>query len=137
MQQLSSRLTSTQVAYIQAQEGLDDLGFNLGGNWDYKNGSLDRALDKEHKVWLRLPFEVERGELDVEAEKTDAIIRFGQPYVLRHEYEEGLDQDAQPRTLGGFFDQFAAPSNPDAAIDESWISEAKRVLEQAEKRFVN
>ncbi|CAI6046887.1 YugN family protein [Cohnella sp. JJ-181] len=137
MQLLSSSLTSTQVPYVQAQEGLDDLGFSLGGNWEYKTGSLDRALDQAHKVWLRLPFEVERGELDAEAEKTDAVIRFGQPYVLKHEYEDGLDQDAQPRTFGGFFDQFAAPENPDAAIEDTWIREAKRLLEQAEQRFAN
>lgn len=136
MQKLSSGLASLQVAYIQAQEGLDDLGFNLGGNWDYKTGSLDRALDREHKVWLRLPFEVERGELDAEAEKTDAVIRFGQPYVLKHVYEEGLDQDAQPRTLGGFFDQFAAPSDPDAEIEDAWIREAESVLAEAEQRFI-
>lgn len=111
--------------------------FALGGNWDYTNGSFDRALDNENKVWLRLPFQVTNGGVvDVTAD-TNAIITLGTPYVLRHEYQEGNDPEASARVVGALFDQFQAPSNPDAHIEPRWIDKAKQVLAEVEKLFPN
>jgi hypothetical protein len=132
---LSSTLEARQQAFTDSRDWLEQHQFSLGGNWDYTNGSFDRALDNENKVWLRLPFQVTNGNVvDVTAD-TNAIITLGTPYVLRHEYQEGNDPEASARVVGALFDQFQAPSNPDADIDPRWIDKAKQVLAEVEKLF--
>ncbi|CAM3292505.1 YugN-like family protein [Paenibacillus lupini] len=132
---LSSTLEARQQAFTDSRDWLEQHQFSLGGNWDYTNGSFDRALDNENKVWLRLPFQVTNGNVvDVTAD-TNAIITLGTPYVLRHEYQEGNDPEASARVVGALFDQFQAPSNPDAHIDPRWIDKAKQVLAEVEKLF--
>ncbi|MGO4107799.1 YugN-like family protein [Paenibacillus sp. YAF4_2] len=132
---LSSTLEARQQAFTDSRDWLEQHQFSLGGNWDYINGSFDRALDNENKVWLRLPFQVTNGSVvDVTAD-TNAIITLGTPYVLRHEYQEGNDPEASARVVGALFDQFQAPSNPDAHIDPRWIDKAKQVLAEVEKLF--
>ncbi|MCC3377075.1 YugN family protein [Cohnella sp. REN36] len=135
MLSLSSSLTSQEGQFTQTRLRLADHGFSLGGNWEYDRGSFDCALDDARQVWLRLPFTVTGGNLDGEAEETDAKIKFGEPYVLKHVYEEGLDQDAQPRTFGGMFDQFAAPSDPDAEIERHWLEDARKRLSEIESIY--
>lgn len=132
---LSSKLEARQQAFTDSRDWLEQHQFALGGNWDYTNGSFDRALDNENKVWLRLPFQVTNGSVvDVTAD-TNAIITLGTPYVLRHEYQEGNDPEASARVVGALFDQFQAPSNPDAHIEPRWIDKAKQVLAEVEKLF--
>jgi len=129
---LASRLTSSVHDYIPTRDALAERGFVLGGSWDYANGSFDCALDDENKVWLRLPFEVVGGHLDSEAPKADVQIRFGSPYVLRHLYNEGLDAEAQPRTMGAMLDQFQDPVDADAEIQPHWLDIARERLREAE-----
>ncbi|MCM3629215.1 YugN-like family protein [Paenibacillus glycanilyticus] len=132
---ISSSLEARQQAFTDSRDWLQQHQFSLGGNWDYTNGSFDRALDEENKVWLRLPFEVTNGSVvDVTAD-TNAIITFETPYVLRHEYQEGNDPEASARVVGALFDQFQAPSNPDAHVDSKWVDKAKDVLKEVEKLF--
>ncbi|MFC4305021.1 YugN family protein [Cohnella boryungensis] len=132
MQLLDSSLAAQVHDYGVSRKLLTERGFTLGGNWDYDHGSFDCALDEANKVWLRLPFDVTSGNLDSEAEPMDTEIRFGQPYVLKHVYNEGLDSEARPSTLGGLVNQFAAPVDPDDEIEKEWIEKAKRKLEEAE-----
>lgn len=134
---LSSKLEAREQEFVEIMKMLEEHQFALGGNWDYKHGSFDRYLDEAHKVWLRIPFDVINGNLDGETEENDAKIRLGQPYVLKHVYNEGLDPEAQPRTLGGLVDQFQSPLDPDAPVEQKWIEEARSKLEQVEQLFPN
>lgn len=129
---LPSRLESTEHEYGQLLQLLEPHEFALGGAWDYKQGSLDRYLDGAHKVWLRLPFDVIKGELDVESTQ-HATIRMGKPYVLKHVYNEGLDQEAHVNIMGALFDQFSQPIDPDAEIEPEWIEAGKKLLAQVEQ----
>ncbi|MBB6731156.1 YugN family protein [Cohnella zeiphila] len=129
---LHSRLTSSVRDYRPVRDALTERGFALGGAWDYDNGSFDCALDEENKVWLRLPFQVTDGHLDGESPEADAQIRFGSPFVLKHLYNEGLDAEAQPRTMGALFDQFQDPVDADAEIEPQWVDKARRRLQEAE-----
>ncbi|WP_080836700.1 YugN family protein [Cohnella massiliensis] len=133
MYAISSSLTGREREFASARRALGEKGFSLGGNWDYRRGSFDCALDEAQKVYLRLPFVVTRGSLDSETDDIKADIRFEEPYVLKHVYNEGLDPEAQPRTLGATFDQFSDPLDSDADIEPRWIETARGRLSEAEQ----
>ena len=132
---IPSTLTTQVKNYVSVSNGLSELGFSLGGNWDYDHGSFDCALDEANKVWLRLPFEVTTGQLDEGNQENNADIQFGQPYVLKHVYNEGLDQEAQPRAMGALMDQFSDPIDPDDEIESHWIDKARQKLNSVESIF--
>ncbi|TJY41040.1 hypothetical protein E5161_15145 [Cohnella pontilimi] len=135
MYPISSSLTSQEQEFDKVRSAIASLGFTLSGNWDYDSGSFDSALDEAQKVWLRLPFDVTTGHVDSEADETDAKIRFGRPFVLKHVYNEGLDREAQPRTFGAMLDQFTDPVNADADIEPEWIDKAKQRLHEIEQIY--
>lgn len=120
------------MAYSEAKNILDPLGFTLGGNWDYDRGSFDCALDDGKKTWIRIPFRVVSGSLDSEQEAQDTLIRFDAPYVLRHIYNEGIDHKAGVKVAGGLIDQFQEPVDPDAPVDPLSEQLAKDRLREAE-----
>ncbi|WP_123041652.1 YugN family protein [Cohnella candidum] len=132
MYPISSSLTSQTRDYFPFREAAEQKGFTLGGNWDYDHGSFDCALDTVNKVWLRLPFQVTRGSLDSEMSDVDVRILLGEPYVLKHVYNEGLDKEAHPRAMGAMIDQFSDPVDADADIEPNWIEEAKRKIREIE-----
>jgi len=106
--------------------------FELGGNWDYEHGYFDKSLDEANKVWLRIPFEVTDGVIDDSSNNTEARIKLGTPFVLKHLYNEGLDKEAQVRTYGAMLDQFQQPVDSDAEVDGKWMNQAKSVLAELE-----
>lgn len=134
---LESKIEGEEISFSDAQKQLSELGFTLGGNWDYEHGSFDYALDEEDKVWLRLPFDVAVGKLDSEREgQEDTVLRFGVPFVLKHLYNEGIDKSSDFMTYRGFVDQFQAPVDADAQVEDIWIDKAKGPLAEAEKRLL-
>lgn len=135
MYAIPSTLTSQAHDYNQANSTLSTNGFGLGGNWEYDHGSFDCALDEVNKVWLRLPFDVTVGHLDSESTENNATIRFGQPFVLKHVYNEGTDHEAQPRALGAMLDQFSDPVDPDGDVESHWIELARSKLKIVELLF--
>jgi hypothetical protein len=135
MYAIPSSLTSQVQEYVIVKNALSEHGFALGGNWSYDHGSFDCALDEANKVWLRLPFDVTIGNLDSESQENDTKIRFGQPFVLKHVYNEGLDREAQPRALGAMMDQFSDPVDPDDEIESHWIDRAKEKLNTVESIY--
>lgn len=130
---ISSDMEGKEKKFTEMQVLLADRQFTLGGNWEYDGGSFDRALDDEHKVWLRIPFQVIDGNLDSELSENNARIRFGQPYMLKHLYNEGNDPEASVRVAGALFDQFQSPVNPDAAIESTWVERGKELMRELEK----
>ncbi len=135
MYAIPSSLTSQVQEYVVAKNALSEHGFSLGGNWDYDHGYFDCALDEANVVWLRLPFDVTVGNLDSEVNESSAHIQFGQPFVLKHVYNEGLDKEAHPRGLGALMDQFSDPVDPDDELESRWIHRAKQKLHTVESIF--
>lgn len=132
MRTLPSSLTARERSFAEVRDALAAHGFTLGGNWDYDHGSFDCPLDEAHQVWLRLPFRVTVGSVDSEAVDRDAWIRFEQPFVLKHVYNEGVDHEARPRLLGALTDQFQEPVDADASVEPHWIEQAERKLREVE-----
>lgn len=132
---ISSVLDSREQHFWETKDLLEKQQFTLGGNWGYDGGFFDRSLDEAHKVWLRIPFEVIAGHIDIEEEDNDARIKLGTPYVLKHLYREGNDPEASVRVVGALFDQFQTPSNPDAEVEPQWIDRAKQAMNEVEQVF--
>jgi predicted acylesterase/phospholipase RssA len=130
---INSSLEDKVQDYTYTKNELDKLQFSLGGNWDYNGGSFDRLLDNDRTYWLRIPFEMTDGEFDGEAAHIEARILMGKPYVLRHLYQEGLDDAAQIHTYGALIDQFQTPTELDADIEPEWIEKSKMIVKQVEQ----
>ncbi len=129
---LDSSLIDSTMSYEEASHALKQQAFTLGGNWDYDHGSFDKALDDKHQVWLRLPFSVTSGELEGDREEQRTEIKFGQPFLLRHVYQEGLDATADFMTYSGLINQFQDPVDPDGELGPEWMDTGRRVLKEAE-----
>ncbi|RXZ84336.1 hypothetical protein EBB07_03795 [Paenibacillaceae bacterium] len=132
---LTSELENREHKFLEVQRLLDPYEFSLGGNWDYEQGTFDRYLDKEHMVWLRIPFQVTAGNIDSETSDNNAMIRIGRPFILKHIYNDGIDREAQPRLLGGLIDQFQEPIDKDAEVETKWVDKGQMLLHDVETTF--
>ncbi|GLY12958.1 YugN-like family protein [Bacillus badius] len=130
MIQLPSSLEGKSFNLYDLELKLKPLGYSIGGNWDYDQGSFDYKInDEEGYQFLRLPFTAVNGQLD----SPGAIVTFGSPFILAHVYERGIDELASPGNIGGAFNQFAEPEDKDAEIKEKYVIAGKRLLEEAEQ----
>ncbi|MDQ6419921.1 YugN family protein [Paenibacillus sp. LHD-117] len=129
---ISSSVEGQEKKFTEVQVLLQERQFSLGGNWDYDGGTFDRALDGENKVWLRIPFRVTDGNIDSELSENNAQIQFGQPFVLKHLYNEGNDPEASVRFVGAMFDQFQSPVDPDAKVERRWVERGEAVMREVE-----
>jgi hypothetical protein len=135
MKALTSKLEQVQESFDSVRAHLIDHEFTLGGNWDYDHGYFDRYLDEAHTVWLRIPFQVVTGRLEGDTEATDALVRIGTPFILKHLYNDGLQPDARAATYGALVDQFQTPVDSDAEVEDKWIRQASGVLNEVERKW--
>ncbi|MDB5054685.1 MAG: YugN-like family protein [Bacilli bacterium] len=132
---LTSELENVVEGFVNINDYLGKFEFTLGGNWDYEHGYFDRYLDEAHKVWLRIPFQVISGTLDGMTDESDATIKLGTPYVLKHLYNEGLDPEAVPNVYGSLMNQFQEPIDKDAKVEDHWLKQAEQILKEVEGTF--
>ncbi|WP_219835948.1 YugN family protein [Paenibacillus sp. R14(2021)] len=134
---IESKLESNEKEFTEVKSMLEEHQFSLGGNWEYNHGYFDRYLDDAHMVWLRMPFDVINGSIDVDTEDLDAKIKLGRPFVLNHVYNDGLDDEANVNSLGGLVNQFQEPLDPDGKVEPKWVERAKEVLGEVEQRLLH
>jgi len=133
---VQSKLTGQEHDFHMLKSQLEPYGFALGGNWEYTGGSLDCCLDGEKQtVWLRIPFHVVVGQLDPDARPEGALVKIGEPYVLRHLYREGDDPTADMNVVSGLVNQFQLPKNPDAEVKDHYVREAEALLRKIEAKL--
>lgn len=133
MVHLESALVNIEDEFVVINKYLCGHNFCLAGNWDYHHGYLDKPLDQERMVWLRIPFHVTEGALDGECLGCEAMIKLGNPFVFKHLYNTGLDKHAKPNLLGALFNQFQAPIDNDASLEPEWVHEARETLKRVEQ----
>ncbi|WP_050182822.1 YugN family protein [Domibacillus robiginosus] len=116
MLKLQTDLEGKTARFGDIRDQMNELGYDLGGNWGYDAGSFDSTLwcDKNEKVYLRLPFTVLDGMLD----EYDAFISFQTPFVIKHVVNIGLEKDKHSLLTASGFNQFQDPVDPDAQIQE-------------------
>jgi hypothetical protein len=130
---ITSEVENHIDGFVNLHDYFGGFEFTLGGNWDYDHGYFDRYLDDAHKVWLRIPFEVTSGTMDGITDESDAIVKLGTPFVLKHIYNEGLDPEAVPNVYGSLINQFQEPIDNDADVEIHWVEQAKRILQEVER----
>ncbi|MFM1653456.1 YugN family protein [Brevibacillus sp. B_LB10_24] len=134
MQSINSRIEGQTGEFGVIGEMLAADGFTLASNWDYDKGFFDRQLDDQAMVFLRIPFVVQRGVLD----EADADIELHKPFVLKHIYQTGVDEDVSAYTgpvAAPMLDQFQEPLEKDAEVEPEWVDKAAEVLRTVESRF--
>lgn len=116
MLKLETKLEGQTSYYGVVRDCIEDLGYHLGGNWDYENGCFDHVLCREggETIYVRIPFLVTEGELD----QYDASILFTKPYILKHVVNLGLDSDGSSLIDATGFSQFQAPLDEDGKITD-------------------
>ncbi|GIP28435.1 hypothetical protein J23TS9_35650 [Paenibacillus sp. J23TS9] len=134
---LESRLENIEDRFVNIDGYLCTHDFTLAGNWDYKHGYLDKRLDQERMVWLRIPFHVTKGNLDGECGGCHATVKLGRPFVFKYIYNTGTDKHATPHLMGALFDQFQPPLDDDAPLDEFWVEHARKVLNEVERGYLH
>ena len=127
---LQTELEGQIASFGVASNCIRELGYHLGGNWDYDNGCFDHILCQENgeTIYIRIPFTVTDGELD----KFDATIKFGTPYVIKHVVHVGLDRDGSSLLDATGFSQFQKPIDTDGKIIDKnrWIHAGELAVEK-------
>jgi hypothetical protein len=133
-----SKINGKEVIYGEIEEAFTREGFVLGGNWDYYEGYFDNPLEQNEQetIYLRLPIQVVAGQLN----DADARIKFGQPFLVRHVVEIGVDTEVDPLPLIDqipgqatfLVNQFQTPDEKDGEIynKQERIEEAKEAIER-------
>ncbi|TQR18495.1 YugN family protein [Psychrobacillus soli] len=129
MLKLQTELEGQIASFGIMNDCIRDLGYNLGGNWDYDRGCFDHILCQEggETIYIRLPFFVMDGELD----HYEATIKFGTPYIIKHVVHVGLDRDENSLLDATGFSQFQQPIDTDGKIIDKnrWIHAGEVAVE--------
>jgi len=124
---IESSITGKQYQLQYLEEKLKPKGYVIGGNWEYDKGSFDYKLSNEGQyLYLRVPFVAVKGALD----ERGTEVELGQPYLLAHQYESGIDENAEH---AGMLNQFQSPADKDAPIPEEWVEKGEQLVRELEQ----
>nr|WP_200865452.1 YugN-like family protein [Sediminibacillus terrae] len=130
---IPSDLENRDFSLHALEETLKPMGFSIGGNWDYDQGSFDYKMGVEDGYqFLRIPFKAVKGMLD----SPGVIVKLGKPFVLSHVYQSGVDADGRNGALRGAVDQFQTPVDPDGEVNDQFVEEGKELLQEVERSLM-
>ncbi|MGP4078548.1 YugN-like family protein [Pseudalkalibacillus sp. R45] len=133
MIEIKSKLDGEQFELNELEYTLKSLGYDIGGGWDYDHGAFDYKLDDEQGyMYLRIPFQAIKGELD----RNGCIVSVGNPYLLHHVYQRGLDDNVSAGNANATLNQFSEPQDPDGSIDEKWIEIGEKMVRDLEEQLL-
>ncbi|PPA70496.1 hypothetical protein C4B60_10240 [Jeotgalibacillus proteolyticus] len=130
MIQIDSSLNGYQTTLYKLETALKPIGFSIGGGWEYDHGYFDYPLSKEGcYYYIRLPFTATEGELDREGVE----VKLGTPFLLGHQYEDGVDKDGEIGNISASFNQFQSPKDSDTEeIPEEYEKLGITIIKRAE-----
>ena len=121
MLKLQTGLEGKTASFGVVSDCIRELGYHIGGNWDYDRGCFDHILCQEggETIYIRIPFIVTEGELD----DYEASIKFGTPYIIKHVVHVGIDRDGDSLLDATGFSQFQQPIDKDGKIIDKnrWV----------------
>ncbi|WP_046175319.1 YugN family protein [Domibacillus indicus] len=132
MLKLQTELEGKHAYFGHVREKFSDLGYDLGGNWEYDRGSFDAILSCNggETIYIRVPFTVLKGALD----NYDAWIKFETPFVIKHVVNIGLEKDEHSLLTASGFNQFQDPVELDGKLKQK--SKWEEAGEKAVKRII-
>ncbi|WP_173915770.1 YugN-like family protein [Halobacillus sp. Marseille-Q1614] len=134
MYALESILTGEPYSFSTLEQELTPLGFKLADNWDYDHGYFDCQLANEEGYhFLRIPFTAVSGDLD--SPTSSPIVRVGEPFLLTHLYQDGIDDHVREGNFRAMIDQFQEPKDKDAKVPEKFIPQGRELLQEVESRL--
>ncbi|MFC0523917.1 YugN-like family protein [Pontibacillus salicampi] len=129
-----SKIESQIFTLYDLEQRLKPLGYVIGGNWDYYHGSFDYEIDdKVGYQFLRVPFNVVNGHLD----DKEVTVKLGEPFLLSHKYQIGLDDNVHVGNKTASFDQFSEPEDPDAEFPEEYVGVGKELVQELESTLLS
>lgn len=130
MKEIPSSIEGMQFDLYDLELALKPLGYTIGGNWDYDHGFFDYKFnDEDEYQFVRLPFRAIEGQLD----SAGCKVELGRPFILSHQYQEGLDDHATVGALSGGFNQFAEPVDKDASLPEDSVQIGQQIVQKLEE----
>ncbi|MBS4190745.1 YugN-like family protein [Bacillus sp. FJAT-49705] len=134
MIEIPSEVEGKSYDLYKLEQVLKPIGYSIGGNWDYDKGSFDYKIDsKDGYQFLRLPFTAIYGQLD----EKGCTVALGRPFLLSHQYEEGLDDQSSTAVFSGSFNQFSEPVDKDARFPEEYVRVGKSLVKELESVLIN
>lgn len=134
---VQSKIEGKQFNLKVLEDKLKPLGYSIGGGWEYDHGCFDYKIDEGDQqgyTFLRVPFRAVDGELD----QRGVSVEIGQPYLLNHKYQEGLDDNPDvfngliSMNINSSFNQFQEPVEKDGSIDSKYFPTAKSLIQELE-----
>ncbi|MCM3762538.1 YugN-like family protein [Alkalihalobacillus oceani] len=132
---LPSSVEGKQYKLSVLEEKLKPLGYRIGGGWEYDHGYFDYKIDEQDGyTFLRVPFKAVDGEL----EQRGVTVELGQPFLLNHQYQEDLEEDADPfdglfrMSYNSVVNQFQKPVDKDASLDPKFMPTARNLIQELE-----
>jgi hypothetical protein len=127
---IPSKIENEQFLLSDLEYQLKPLGYSIGGGWEYDHGHFDYKIDDGYSyLYLRLPFKAVKGELD----RNGVLVELGQPFLLNHQFERGVDSEIDSGTASMGFNQFQEPVDKDAKVDPKYIDKGKRLVAKLEE----
>ncbi|MHA6260773.1 YugN family protein [Sporosarcina sp. CAU 1771] len=130
MLELETKLEGKSSYFGLVRDCISEIGYHIGGNWDYHKGYFDHILCSEEgeRIYVRIPFRVLDGELD----QDEAYIRFEKPYIIKHVVHIGLDRDGSSLIDATGFSQFQPPLDKDGQIKDKsrWMHAGEVAVQQ-------
>ncbi|MBO8156723.1 MAG: hypothetical protein H0Z32_09700 [Bacillaceae bacterium] len=134
MRRIESALKNQVFSLEELEKKLKPLGFDIGGGWEYDHGFFDYQLQQEKTYFfLRIPFTAEIGQLDEQGVQ----VRIGQPFVLGHQFQTGIDEEGQTGNFSASLNQFQDPVDQDTSVPERFMEKGQQVLEAAEQALLS
>lgn len=126
---IPSKVEGTEFHLYKLEKELQELGYSIGGNWDYDHGYFDYKIDdKVGYQFLRVPFQSVDGQLDSQG----TTVSLGRPFLLSHKYQVGVDDHGDVWAGTASFNQFAEPEDPDATFPKEYVELGKTLVKELE-----
>lgn len=131
---IPSKIESQVFSLYDLEQKLKPLGYVIGGNWEYEHGSFDYEIsDKVGYQYLRVPFTAVNGQLDA----PQVTVEMGEPFLLSHKYQRGLDDHTHVGNFKASFDQFSEPVDPDAEFPEEYVEVGRELVQELERKLLS
>lgn len=137
MREIQSSIEGKTGSYKEMKNFFGKRGFVIGGNWDYESGFFDFKLDSQDEkhgeyVYLRVPAYAREGQFG----NNGAKVEIGRPLVLVHRFESNNDlSTTNMNAMNGLINQFQAPTQKDAPVEDIWMVKGERKVREVEKEF--